>query len=118
MKDNGLIFILALFILLIALIFTTPFMDAGTSNYVWIIFFGCISLILIIWIIMSFLKNPKVDSKKSFKNQPAILQILEIIFIIAILYETIVSQSFRIAGFILFLIVIIKFATWFFKKEE
>lgn len=118
MKQKDIILTLILFLLFVVLIFTTPFVEAGISSLIWIAFFGCISLILIIWIIISALKTSKENSMKNFKNQPLMLQILEIIFIISIVYEAMTFQNFKISGLILFIILIIWFIDWFLKKEE
>ena len=118
MKNKNMFSIMILFLLLLVLIFATPFMDGVIAGYLWIAFLGFVGLIIIIWMLMSILKTPKEDSINNFKNQPVILQILEIIFIASFILELITVQNVKIAGYVLFLILIIKLAIWFFKKEE
>lgn len=118
MKDKVTFSILVLFLLLIVLIFATPFLGSSIAGTLWIAFFGIVGLILIIWIAISIFKTPKEDSINSFKSQPVILQILEIIFIATLIIEIITVQNIKIAGYVLFLILIIKLVSWFFKKEE
>lgn len=118
MKNKTTLSAMILFLLFIVLIFATSFMDASAASNLWIVFFGIVGLILIIWIVVSVFKNPEENSIESFKNQHVILQVLEIIFIVSLILEIITVQNIKIAGYILFLILIIKLISWFFKKEE
>lgn len=53
-----------------------------------------------------------------FKKQHIIVQILDVLFIILLIYETVTMQILSITWIILFLILVIPFCQWFFKKEE
>jgi hypothetical protein len=116
MKHKDISAIMILFLLFIVLTFVTPFMETGIADNLWISFFGVVGLIVIIWILISL--TSKENSIESFKGQPILLQILEIIFIASFIFEIITVQHVKIAGYILFLIFVIKLITWFFKKEE
>ena len=53
-----------------------------------------------------------------FKNQPLIVQILDIAFIVSLVYEIITCNSVNISLWILGLIIAITLYLRYFKKEE
>ncbi|AMD18331.1 hypothetical protein TL18_10115 [Methanobrevibacter sp. YE315] len=53
-----------------------------------------------------------------FRNQHIIVQILDIAFILVLIYELVTMKTLSISLAILFLIIFIPFCQWFFKKEE
>lgn len=117
MKNKDIILILALMILFAVLVFTTPFMENKIQTHIWISFFMIISLIGIVWAIISLKKYSKEDLISRFKEQPKIVQILDILIIILIVYEIITLQSLQITWLLIFLVIAIPFIQWFFKKE-
>lgn len=115
---KDLAFIIGLVILFAILIFATPFLDNKTSSYLWIILFMIIAIIILIWIISSIAKIPKEEMIVRFKTQAGIIQILDIIFVIVFIYELVTIHALKISAIILFIIILIQFSEWFFKKEE
>lgn len=118
MKNKDIVLIMILFILFVVLIFTTPFMDSNMTTRLWVLFFIIIGVILLIWVIISFLKTPGNEIIEKFKQQHKIVQILDVIIVVLIVYELITMQDLHITWLILFLIIIIPFVQWFLKKEE
>lgn len=59
-----------------------------------------------------------MDIIDKFRKQHVIVQILEALFIIVLIYEIITMQILSITWIILFLIIFIPFCQWFFKKED
>ncbi|MBQ6512158.1 hypothetical protein [Methanobrevibacter sp.] len=53
-----------------------------------------------------------------FRKQHILVQILDVIFIIVLIYGLITMQISPILWIMLFLIVFIPFCQWFLKKEE
>jgi uncharacterized integral membrane protein len=53
-----------------------------------------------------------------FKKQPAIIKVLDVLFIVVLIYEILTMHVLAISWAILFLILAIPFCQWFFKKEE
>lgn len=53
-----------------------------------------------------------------FRKQPIILQILDIVCIIVLIYELLTMRSLTISWILLFLIVVIPLCQGFFKKED
>ena len=105
-KDIGLIVIL--FIIFVALIFTTPCMDGKTI----------IIAVVIIRIMIALIKRPKKELIEKFKNQHIVVQILIIAFIVLFIYQLVTVQQLRITSYIFGLLVIALFIEWFLKKEE
>ena len=115
-KDIGLIVIL--FIIFVALIFTTPGMDGKTSLDIWTLFFTIIIAVVIIRIMIALIKRPKKELIEKFKNQHIVVQILIIAFIVLFIYQLVTVQQLRITSYIFGLLVISLFIEWFLKKEE
>ena len=55
---------------------------------------------------------------ETFKNQPLIIQIADIAFIISLIYEIITGKGINISLWILGLTIILDLFLSFFKKEE
>lgn len=118
MKNKDIILVLTLMMLFVVLVFLTPFMDNNASSLLWIAFFMIMASIIILWTIISLTKFSKEDLIKKFKKQPKIVQILDIAIIILIAYETITLNPVHITWLLIFLIIVIPFVQWLFKKEE
>lgn len=117
MKDKDIISIMLLFVILVMLIFITPFIENRASSYIWILFFIVIGVLAAIWIITSVSKDPKEIVEK-FRKQHIIIQILDVAFIMVFVYGIITMNVVSITWILLGLLVAIPICQWFFKKEE
>lgn len=115
MKHKGTISILSLFVILVMLIFITPFIENKASSHIWIIFFIIVGVLAMMWIMTSTGKNPKEIVAK-FRNQHILLQILDILFIAVFAYGIITLKVVSITWILLSLLVIIPICQWFLKK--
>lgn len=118
MDRKEILFVVILYILFGISAIAISFMGNETPIDIWMIIFIILGIAILLWIIASFIKIPEKSREKLLKNQPKAIKIIEIIFIILIVYEIITMQDLRITWLILFLLLVIPFFGWFFKKEE
>ena len=117
MKDKNIIYVLLLFAVSVMLIFLTPFLENKASGHIWTLFFIIIGVLAMIWIITSTGKGPKGIIER-FKNQHCILQILDVMFIMTLVYGIISMNVVSIAGILLCLLVMIPVCQQFLKKKN
>jgi len=55
---------------------------------------------------------------EKFKKQNTLIQIIDLLFIIVLIYDILTIQLHPITIVLLFLMFFIPFCQWFFKKEE
>lgn len=63
-------------------------------------------------------KGLKMNLIETFKKQSAVVKILNIAFIVALIYNILTFSVTDICIILLGLIAIVKFIEWFLKKEE
>ena len=117
MKDKNIIYVLLLFAVSVMLIFLTPFLENKSSSHIWILFFIITGILALIWTAISSVKDPKGIVER-FKNQHIILQILDVLFIMTLVYGIISMNVVSIAGILLCLLVMIPVCQQFLKKKN
>lgn len=117
MKNKDLIAAITLIAIFLILIFLTPVIDDRSSGIIWVLFYIIGSSLVVIWILS--LNTSKITSIEEFKGQPKIMQILEAICVISLIYDiTHIDNEFYISAVAIGVMVIVYFCMWFFKKEE
>ena len=115
---KGLLTTMALFLIFIMLIFTSPFMENKTASTLWFLFFIAAAVLVTIWVLKTLNKTSKKKLKEKYKEQP-MTQILTIACIISLIYDFInIRSGIYISAFVIGISIIIEFCMWFFKKEE
>lgn len=117
MKNKDLIAAMTTIAIFIILIFLTPVMDDRSSAIIWVLFYIIGSSLVVIWILsLNTSKNMRIEE---FKRQPKIMQMMEAICVISLIYDiTHIDNEFYISAVAIGIMVIAYFCIWFFKKEE
>ena len=115
MKNKGILTAAAIFVLLIIIVFLSPFVENKIASTIWFLFFILVGILVILWV----LKTSNLKPVENYKKQPKTTQILTIACAISLIYDFINLESgIHISVFVIGISIIIEFFIWFFKKEE
>ena len=117
MKNKEIISILVLIGIFAILTFATPYIENRTASYLWISFFMLVAVLMMIGIIASIAKNQN-EILERFANQHVLVKILDVVFILVLLYGIMTLNVISITWILIILIALIPICKWFLKKRK